>query len=369
MPQTSDVIIIGAGIAGTSVAAGLADQLSVTVLEMEDRPGYHSTGRSAAAWVPSYGPEVIRALTRASGDFLKRPPTEFNDLSFTTPRGEMVLGLPGEEEEIDAYRAIGMRDITGEEARERIPLLRTEAISSILVDETAVDIDVDALHQAYMRTLRKSGGHIICDAAAETISRQNGSWHVSTGKGEFAAPVIVNAAGAWGDEIAKRAGVRPVGLQPKRRSVAVVPMPLETSVDQWPLSINSREAFYFKPQSGKLLVSPADATPVDPHDAWADDMALAEAIDQFQRYVDVEVTRVEHTWGGLRTFAPDGDPVVGFDGAAEGFFWLTGQGGYGIQTAPALSRIAAGLIQGLKIPDDIAATGVSHGQLSPQRFR
>lgn len=368
MTQTSDVIVIGAGIAGASTAAELAANRSVTVLEMEDRPGFHSTGRSAATWLPTYGPPSIRALTRASGDFLKQPPTGFCETPVTSARGELLLGLPGQEAAIEDHRSIGMQDITLADARRHIPLLRTDAIDCALFDGTCLDIDVDALHQSYLRLLKKRGGSVHCNNAATTASRSNGSWHVTTNQGTFEAPVLVNAAGAWCDEVAKMAGVPTIGLQPMRRSVALIPVPAGLNIDAWPVTANAEITFYFKPQSGMLLVSPADETPVDPHDAWADDMAIAEAIDQLQQYLDIEVTRIEHTWGGLRSFAPDGDLVVGFDPAADGFFWLAGQGGYGIQTSPALSRTVAALIGGHDIPADIAGHGVITAPLSPVRF-
>jgi len=368
MTQTSDVIVIGAGIAGASVAAELAADRSVTILEMEDRPGFHSTGRSAATWLPTYGPPCVRALTRASGDFLKQPPVGFCETPITSPRGEMLLGLPGQEEAIEECRSVGMQDITLEDARQNIPLLRTDAIDCVLFDGTCLDIDVDALHQSYLRLFKKRSGSLHCNNPATAISKRNGSWHVATGQDNFEAPVLVNAAGAWCDEIAGMAGLPLIGLQPMRRSVALIPAPAGLNIDAWPVTANAAITFYFKPQSGMLLVSPADATPVDPHDAWADDLALAEAIDQLQQYLDIEVTRIEHTWGGLRTFAPDGDLVVGFDPVADGFFWLAGQGGYGIQTSPALSRTAAALIAGHDIPADIAEHGVSAAPLSPARF-
>ncbi|NNE21555.1 MAG: FAD-binding oxidoreductase [Rhizobiales bacterium] len=368
MTQSSDVIVIGAGIAGASVAAELAADLSVTVLEMEDRPGFHSTGRSAATWIPGYGPDPVRALTRASGDFLKNPHDDFCATAITSPRGEMLLGLPGQDADVDNYRKVGMHDISLEDAVKRVPLLRTDAIEAVLYDGTCLDVDVDALHQAFLRRLKQRGGHVHCDSPATAISRRAGNWHVTAKGGTFEAPVLVNASGAWGDQVAELAGAQRVGLQPKRRSVAVIPPPPGADIDNWPVTASAGETFYFKPQSGMLLVSPADITPVDPHDAWADDMAIAEAIDQLMQYMDIEVTRVDHTWGGLRTFAPDGNPVVGFDPVLEGFFWLTGQGGYGIQTSPALSRTAAALIAGHDMPADIAEHGVTAEPLSPARF-
>ena len=368
MAHTSDVIVIGAGIAGASVAAEIAAGRNVTVLEMEDRPGHHTTGRSAATWIPGYGPEGVRALTRASGSFLQHPPPGFSEAPLTAPRGEMLLGLPGQEADVETYRQIGLRNISIADALTHVPLLRADELDSVLYDETCLDVDVDALHQSFLRRMKQLGGTLHCDAKVTALSRHDGTWRVEAGAHTYEAPVIINAAGAWADEIANLAGAEPVGLTPKRRSVAVIRPPDGADITNWPVTASAGETFYFKPQGGMLLVSPADVTPVDPHDAWADDMAIAEALHDLERFVDIEVTRIEHTWGGLRTFAPDGEPVVGFDPEVSGFFWLAGQGGYGIQTSPALSRTAAALIAGDDIPTDITAEGITAQALSPARF-
>src|SRR5207248_2906970 len=237
---------------------------------------------------------------------------------------------------------------------------------SALLDRGTADIDVDLLHRGYLRMLKSRGGQVVCNAAAQEIERRNGDWRVNTAAGELVASIVINAAGAWGDVVAKTAGARPFGLQPKRRSIAVIPAP--SDVMSWPLVGDAGETWYAKPAGGKLLVSPADATPVEPHDAYADDMLLAEGIDRFQQAIDLPVDRLEHSWGGLRSFAPDGNPVCGYDPDAEGFFWLVGQGGYGIQTAPALSRFAAALVQAQSPPADILAEGLHPETLSPDRF-
>jgi D-arginine dehydrogenase len=368
MSETSDIIVIGAGIAGASAAAELSGSCKVTVLEMEDRPGYHSTGRSAAMWIPQYGPEQVRALTRASGSFLKNPPPDFSNTPLTGARRTFILGLPGEEVALEEYRQQGMHEISIDDALKAIPLLRPDAISTILLDDTCLDLDVDALHQAFLRRLRHNGGSVHCSAQVQSLARSANTWKVATASGTFEAPIVVNAAGAWADVVAQRAGIASIGLQPKRRSVAIIPPPGGADCSDWPTTITAAETFYFRPQSGMLLVSPADATPVEPHDAWADDLKIAEAIDAMQGVVDIEVTRLEHTWGGLRTFSPDGELVIGFDPADNGFFWLAGQGGYGIQTSPAASRVAAALALGEGVPSDIAAFGVEATALAPHRY-
>lgn len=366
MVQSADVIVIGGGIAGASAASELASDRKVVLLEMEERPGYHTTGRSAAMFVPTYGPPVIMAITRASADFFHNTPEGFADTPILSPRGELMLVGPGDEAEAEKARAIGLKDISMEEGKALIQLLRTENLVGLLLDEAAQSIDVDVLHQGFLRRFRQRGGTLLCDAEVTRLTRSHGTWKAETRQGTFEAPVVVNASGAWADVLADRARVKRRGLTPKRRSAALVSMPVDIS--RWPLTFGAGETFYFKPMGGKLMISPADVTPVEPHDAWADDMLLAEAIERFQQVVAHEVTHIDHTWGGLRTFASDGDPVVGYDPEAEGFFWLVGQGGYGIQTSPGLSRLAAALVRKEPVPADIAREGLTAQSLSPARF-
>lgn len=370
MSNEAHILVIGAGIVGASVAAHLAERSATIILEMEDRPGYHTTGRSAAVYEPNYGPRAIRALTRAGRDFYHSPPRGFAGASLTTPRPSLFLMPAGQEEAAEAFLATsqGITPISVAEAKALHPLLRETYPKACYLDTTTSDIDVDLLHQGYLRLFKTRGGRLVCNAGATAITRRNGKWLVSTPQGEFTAPIIVNAAGAWGDEVAKLAGAELVGLQPKRRSIAVVPPPMHYNVMAWPLITDTGETWYSKPSAGKLLVSPADTTPVDPHDAYADDETLAMGIERFQEAVDFEVTHVERTWGGLRTFAPDGEPVCGYDPKCEGFFWLAGQGGYGIQSAPGLSRLAAALIEHNPVPADIADQGLRESELLPGRF-
>lgn len=371
MQQDFEIIVVGAGIAGASVAAHLSETHNVAILEMEERPGYHTTGRSAAAFEPNYGPPSIRALTRAARRFFENPPQAFGALPLVTPRATIFLMPPGQESAAQQFLAgsHGLREISFSKAKKRHPLLRDGYAPTGVLDEGTSDIDVDLLHQGYLRLFKSHGGVLICNAAAERIERNTGAWRVETRQGTFRAPLLVNAAGAWGDEVAKLAGLKPVGLQPRRRSMAVIPGPADQDFMAWPLVGDVGETWYCKPQSGRLLVSPADATPVDPHDAYADDMTLAEGIARFQEAVDLEVTRVDSTWGGLRTFAPDGNPVCGFAPSTEGFFWLVGQGGYGIQTSPALSRVAAALVRRDDVDKDILSEGLLLADIAPSRLR
>jgi len=365
-----DVIVIGAGIAGSSVAAHLARDHALVVLEMEDRPGYHSTGRSAATYEPNYGPAPIRSLTRASRGFFELPPPGFASSPLVSPRHTIFVVPAHQSHEAEALLKSGcdLTPISVAEARRSFPPLRAAYVKEALLDATTADIDVDLLHQGFLRLIKAQGGEIVCRAEVQAIARRDGVWEVSTPAGTFAAPVLINAAGAWGDVIAIKAGLNPIGLQPKRRSMAVVPVGPDMNVMAWSFVGDVGETWYAKPSGGRLLVSPAEAEPMDPHDAFADDMTLAEGIARFQEAVDIEVTHLAGSWGGLRSFAPDGNPVCGFDGRAEGFFWLIGQGGYGIQTSPALAELAAALVRQKPVPAFIEREGLNLAELTPGRF-
>ncbi|MGF1632144.1 MAG: NAD(P)/FAD-dependent oxidoreductase [Kiloniellaceae bacterium] len=348
MIETAGILVIGGGMAGIGAAARVAPSAKVIVLEAEDQPGRHSTGRSAAIFIGNYGNDVIRAANAASQGELADPPGDLAESSLLSPRGEMLIATAEEEERFEQHMAgaTETEEISAEEAVRLFPILRRERIARACYDRTAEDIDVDRLLQGYLRLLRRNGGKLVTNARATAITRNNGAWQVTTPAGTFEAAMLVNAAGAWADATAQLAGLVPLGLTPLRRSAAILPAPEGHDVTRWPAVCSMSETWYAKPEAGKLMVSPADEDPVEPHDAWPDDMVLAEGLDRYEQAVTVPVTRVERSWAGLRTFAPDRTPVVGFDPAAEGFFWLAGQGGYGIQTAPALSRLAAALLQG-----------------------
>ncbi len=370
MGGTADVIVIGAGIAGASVAGLLDGHADVLLLEAEDRPGYHTTGRSAATWIKYYGPPQVRALTVASRPFLDSPPDGFADAPLLRPRGELLVASPGHETALAEEKAgaPGLQQVTPKEIGEISPAMKTELLIGGLYDPDGQDIDVDLLHQGFLRMHRRAGGGLICDARVDKIERQGGVWTVTANGETYSAPVLVNAAGAWGDAVASMAGAAPVGLVPKKRTAALAEIANDVDFSAWPITADIGMEYYFKPESGKLLVSPADETPWEPCDAFAEDLDVAIGIDRMQQATDLEVTRVEHSWAGLRTFAPDGTVVNGFDPDLDGFYWLVGQGGYGIQTAPAMAQFAAASIRGTTPPADLAASGVDEAAIAPDRF-
>jgi D-arginine dehydrogenase len=363
--RTSDVLVIGGGMAGIGAAAMLAPDARVTVLEAEDAPGQHATGRSAAIFIRNYGGPVLRALNAASELFFLDP-GDLTDGPLMSPRGELLLAAEDELDALAAYMdgAEGMERITAAEAADLVPILRPERFAAAAFERDARDIDVDRLFQGWIRRLRGAGGTLVTGARVEGMTRAGGVWTLRTAAGDFQAPVVVNAAGGWANRIAALAGATPLGLQPLRRSAALLPAPDGHDIRRWPLFATATERWYAKPEAGMLMVSPAEEDPVDPHDVWPDDMVLAEGLDRYEQAVTVPVTRVTKSWAGMRTFAPDRTPVAGFDPGEDGFFWLAGQGGYGIQTAPALSRLAADLITG-RAPALPPATVAA---LSPARF-
>ena len=367
---TADILIIGGGMAGVSAGALLAAERRVVVIERETALGYHATGRSAAAFIAGYGNRSIRKLTRASRSFYDALPPGFSERPVLTPRGLMMIaGRDGE----DALRrevadGSGLTPIDPAEAIGVVPRLRADWITAAALDPTAMDMDVDAILTGFRRMLLANGGTISCGVAVRSIERTEAAWRCETSDGAFEAPVVINAAGAWADQLAGLAGLDPLGLEPKKRTVAIVRPPEGVSVTTWPLVVEARETFYFRPEAGRLLVSPADESDVEPHDAAADELDIALGIHHFQEAVDFPVRRVEHSWAGLRTFAPDRTTIAGFDPDADGFFWLAGQGGYGIQTAPAMATLARSLIVEGRVGDALAAEGLTEKEVSPARL-
>jgi D-arginine dehydrogenase len=370
-----DFIVIGAGIAGASLAYELARRARVCLIEGESRPGYHATGRSAALFAPSYGAREIRALTRASRAFFDQPPAGFCQQPLLLPRGCLYVARPDQRERlanmVREIRASGgsVATIDANAARMCVPLLRPGYVAEAALDTDAMDIDVDALHQGYLRGARAAGAMIVSNCLVTKIQQRGGTWSIDLPDGAATAPTLVNAAGAWADEIAALCGGRPVGLRALRRTAVLVDAPGDVDIKSWPAVIDADEQFYFKPEAGKLLLSPADETLTPPCDAQPDELDVAIAVDRVQASLAIDVRRVSHRWAGLRTFAPDRVPVVGYDPHVPGLFWCAGQGGYGIQTAPALARTAAALAQRNPLPQDVADQGLIVDNMSPRRFR
>lgn len=376
MTQTADVLIIGAGMAGASCGYFLAQAgVSVTLLEREEQPGYHSTGRSAALFSETYGPPLVRKLSTASRAFLLDPPDGFAAHPLLTPRGLMVLGEPGQEDAIAAAVAEGQANgarvepLDAHQIRDIVPILRDGAFSGGSFEPDAMDIDVHALHQGFLRGLKAAGGRVVCRAEVETLRRAEGTWTAGTRQGDsFAAPIVVNAAGAWADVVAELAGLAPLGLTPKRRTGIMLDLPPEIATGGWPLTGDLGETFYIKPDAGRVMLSPADATPVPPQDVQPEELDVALAVDRLMRVTTLEITRPGETWAGLRSFVPDGEPTAGWAADGDGFFWLAGQGGYGIQTAAGLGRASAACLRGAALDPDLTALGLTVETLSPRRL-
>jgi D-arginine dehydrogenase len=375
LAETADVLVVGAGMAGAAAAAHLAADRRVVLLERESQPGYHSTGRSAALFTETYGNRAIRILTGAGRAFYEAWADGFAENPILKPRGALMFALPGQKAELDAaWKDLSsldprVRRLDAAEACAMVPVLRPEQVLGAVLEPDAMDIDVHELHQGYLRLLRRHGGRLVTDAEVPSLAHEGDAWTVRTSAGAFAAPIVVNAAGAWADVLAGVAELPPIGLIPKRRTALTVAPPAGSDTGTWPMTLDVGETFYFKPDAGRLLVSPADETPVEPCDVQPDELDVAIAIDRLMRATTIDVTRVERKWAGLRSFVADKTTVCGFDPLAEGFFWLAGQGGYGIQTAEAMARCAVSLIDRDELPTDIAARGLAAATLSPARFR
>lgn len=352
-----EAIVIGAGIAGATAAAHLADTHRVALLEAEESAGYHTTGRSAAIWIRNYGSADARVLTAASRDFLIAPPPGFADAPLARQRAVVHLAPPEQVPRLTCMlrELPGLRPLGLEALHALVPPLHRGYAAMAAVEEDCFDIDVAALHAGFLRRATAKGGVLALRHRAGRIWRSGGLWNAEGRGGTvFSAPVLVNAAGAWGDQVAHLAGLRPIGLQPKRRTACTVdPGPHDCA--DWPLIGDAAHTWYVRPEARrKLMVSPADETDDVPGDVQADELDVAVAVDRMQQALDIPVARVEHRWAGLRSFTPDRGLAIGA-GAEPGFFWMVGQGGYGIQTAPAAGRLLAALVRGQAPDADLAA--------------
>jgi D-arginine dehydrogenase len=367
------VVVIGAGIAGLSCAAEAAAEHDVTVLERESQPGYHSSGRSAATYIEPYINSTVMALTIVGKDFFLAPPSDFSDRPLATMRPDVMIANDSVASQVDEYLAKwtplcpAIHEISAAEALEWVPILRKSAVARAVSDPNVMDLDVHGLLDGYRRRVLAHGGRVQTNAEVITIARNGRGWRVTTTNGSVEAYTIVDAAGAWGDRIAALAGVAPQGLVPKRRT-ALLFSARDHDVSTWPMVHEVTFGYYFKPDAGRLLLSPADQTPSEPCDAQPDEWDIAVAIDRFETATELKVARVEHKWAGLRSFVADSRPVIGFDQSVDGFFWLIGQGGFGVQTCVGASRLAASLLSGRGVPADLAARGVTEAEVAPGRL-
>lgn len=375
MNESWDLVVVGAGMAGASLVAQLPGRLDrVLLIERESQPGYHATGRSAAVFAPFYGPPSVRALTRASRAFLLAPPAGFASAPLLQPRGALMVALAEQATLLEAPQDDGaaMKRLSPAEASARLPVLRAEALAGAWLDDDVADIDVHALHQGFLRTARAQGAAVRCGVELVEARREGEGWTLrvqGAGPSTLHCRRIANAAGAWGDEVARRCGVAPLGLQPRRRSACMLDLPPGTDTRRWPMAVALDETWYLKPETGRVMVSPANADPVQPQDVQPEELDIALAMDRIGRVTTLGARRPRQPWAGLRSFLPDGEPAAGFDGEQPAFFWLVGQGGYGIQTAPMLGLAAASLLTDRPWPEALAAEGLEAALLSPGRLR
>ncbi len=373
-----DVVIVGGGMAGVSVGYFLAESgMSVALVEAEPTLAFHTTGRSAAQYLENYGDDVVRRLTAAGRPFFAEPPEQFCDTELWSPRPMMRIGGP---ELVDHFRAEvtaartlvpSTEFLDGATAVERHPAIRPELVAGAIYEPDAMDLDVAGLHQLFVRGLRHHGGAIHVSSPVVAAEPSGSGWRITAGDLVIDCGVVINASGAWADQVASMAGVEPIGLHALRRTAFVARVPDRFDPSTWPLTdFESPERgmeVYCKPESGGLLVSPADETPSDPCDARPEELDIAMAIDRINTWTTLDVRSVSSSWAGLRTFTANRSLVAGFAPDAPGFFWLAGQGGYGIQTAPGLGRAASALIQSGSLPADIADRGVTPEDLSADR--
>lgn len=368
-----DIAIIGGGIAGASLAYFLGAQARVVMIEGEAQPGYHTTGRSAAFYAETYGGPAVQPLTTASKPFFLAPPEGFASVPLLGARGGLYIARLGAEaalEEIErdfAGTGLAIARCDANEVAARVPQLRPEWLGGGVWEPGCNDIEVAALHQGFLSGARRAGMVLMNDAPVEALERSRGGWTIRTRAGEVRATVLVNAAGAWGDRIAALAGARPLGLTPYRRTMVAVAAepPADAAL---PVVLDAQGSFYFKPDAGRLWISPHDEIPSDPCDAQPEELDIAVTIDRFEQATTYRICKLERAWAGLRTFAPDRVPVYGFDAQVPGFFWCVGQGGFGIQTAPAAGALVAALLLDREVPAHLTNAGVDPSRYSPVRF-
>ncbi len=375
---TWDVVVVGAGMAGASVGWQLAQAgQRVLLLERESQPGYHTTGRSAALFEEHYGPEQVQALTRASRAFYEHPPAGFVDTPILHPRGVMYVGTAAHKSLIDAAYAEAVEHspdaqrLDGDALRAIVPVLNASIVDGF-VDDGARDIDVNALHQGFLRGLRHAHGELWCNAEVTALTHDGNTrrWTITLADGRSVqTAIVVNAAGAWADGIGELAGARAIGLVPARRSAFTFAVPEGMDATHWPAVISADESFYFKPDAGQLLGSPANADATYPHDVQPEEEDIATGIWNIEQATTLQIRRPSHTWAGLRSFVADGEMVIGWDDSVPNLFWVAAQGGYGIQSAAAYSLLARNLLLDEPIDESLLAQGVRLEALEPVRLQ
>lgn len=368
--QSTDIIVIGAGIAGASAAAELAAQAGVVMVDMEAQPGYHASGRSAAYFATSYGKRIVQEITASCEAFLLQPPQGFTEAELLIPRDNMFFAREDQAESLAAMQAVNphLEFIDEKTIRERVPVFSPAYLYGGLWDHKGGDLDVHALLQAYIRQFRKRGGQLFNRHQVTRIDNIAGQWMITAGERQISAPVLVNAAGGWVEEIAKLAGLDSLGIKPFRRTALTIEAPPGVDVSGWPEMVDVDEAFYFKPDAGLIMISPADETETRPVDAQPEEVDVAMGVYRFEQATGLDISQVRASWAGMRTFAPDRLFVAGFDPRAEGFFWLAGQGGFGVQSAPAMAKLASYLVTGAEPEGDFTIVKKYVADLAPERL-
>ena len=369
----ADFLVVGGGIAGALVAYELSARSTVILLEAENTTGYHSTGRSAAVMSENYGPALWSRLVSASRAFLENPPSGFSEVPLVLPRGAMFLARAEEQAQLqlqgeDLVRRGARIDIVAaRDALRYCPVVRTDQFALALYEPDCKDIDTNALMAGYLKSFRRRGGQLVTEARVCGLTFSRGCWTAKTSKGEYEAPTVVNAAGGWVQQVSQMAGLPTRNVVPFRRTAVTFDPPTGSDIRAWPMTFDVAETFYFKPEAGRIMVSPIDMVPSEPCDAQADELEAAIAIDRIHTNTTMHVRSVKHKWAGLRTFAPDHEPVIGPDPDVKSFVWLAGQGGNGVMAGAAAARFTASLALGEGVPDDIASLGVTVEAVSPAR--
>lgn len=374
MAQEADFLVIGGGVAGASTAFRLADYGSVIISEMESQPGYHTSGRSAALYSKRYKNPAIRGLAAASGAFLEAPPPGFANAPLLTPRGLLIFGRADQSQAVaDQFTPEQVADgvaqaVSLDEAASLVPCLDRGYLGAAMYVPAAMDIDVNGLHRGFLAAGRSKGVETVTDSPVTGLTHAHGKWTAETPQGPITARVVINAAGAWVDEVASVAGLGGLGIRPLRRTCVTFDAPPGLDPSPWPMAMDADEDFYFKPEAGRILASPCDEHESAPVDAQPEELDIAQAVDRVQQATNLRVPRITHSWAGLRCFMPDRMPVAGADPRAEGFIWLAGLGGFGMMTSEALGRVAASAAIAADMPGDIQNAGVLASAIAPDRF-